>query len=289
MKVNKSNFLRFCGISIILLALIRCAFPSIAEKNSSQEMALNDGTDTLSLQDSANIKSQNAAKFPILSTSLKEKYGFIGEKPQTYSSLKPVKFTNNKGEFVPHRIYSVPSFAKAFPDSNHVQLAAAKFLGVPPVANRKEAESKKSGLVYAASSPYYVTTKMTRSIPYLVPQAYVLLNDIGRNFFDSLSVKGIPLHKIMVTSVLRTKEDVINLRKHNKNATENSTHQYGTTFDITYLRFKSVDDINGKPSRTVRNDTLKWVLSEVLNDLRNQKRCYVKYEKKQSCFHITVR
>jgi hypothetical protein len=42
-------------------------------------------------------------------------------------------------------------------------------------------------------------------------------------------------------------------------------------------------------SREVRNDTLKFVLSEVLRDLREQGRCYIKYEVKQGCFHMTVR
>ena len=41
--------------------------------------------------------------------------------------------------------------------------------------------------------------------------------------------------------------------------------------------------------RKVRNDTLKWILSEVLNDMRRQNRCYIKYEVKQGCFHITVK
>jgi hypothetical protein len=30
-------------------------------------------------------------------------------------------------------------------------------------------------------------------------------------------------------------------------------------------------------------------LAEVLNDMRKQGRCYIKYEVKQSCFHITTR
>jgi hypothetical protein len=41
--------------------------------------------------------------------------------------------------------------------------------------------------------------------------------------------------------------------------------------------------------RYVRDDTLKWVLCEVLRDIRRQERSYVKYEVKQGCFHITVR
>ena len=32
-------------------------------------------------------------------------------------------------------------------------------------------------------------------------------------YFDSLQIKGIPLHKIIVTSILRTKDDVAKLRK----------------------------------------------------------------------------
>jgi hypothetical protein len=39
----------------------------------------------------------------------------------------------------------------------------------------------------------------------------------------------------------------------------------------------------------VSPDTLKLVLSEVLRDLRESEACYVKYELKQGCFHITAR
>ena len=137
--------------------------------------------------------------------------------------------------------------------------------------------------------PYFYVDALHSSIPYLVPRASVLLEDIGRNFFDSLQIKGVPLHKIIVTSVLRSKDDVARLRGHNGNATENSCHLYGTTFDICYNRYKTVSDPNGPARRQVQNDTLKWVLSEVLRDLRLQKRCYVKYEVKQGCFHITTR
>jgi hypothetical protein len=122
-----------------------------------------------------------------------------------------------------------------------------------------------------------------------VPHAAVLLQDIGQAFFDSLYVKGLPLHRIIVTSVLRSQEDVAKLRRRNGNATENSCHLYGTTFDICYNRYETVEDPDGPARRAVRNDTLKWVLSEVLRDMREQGRVYVKYEVKQGCFHMTVR
>ena len=189
----------------------------------------------------------------------------------------------------PHRIYSVSSYDKAFPDSNAVQLQAANQWGVPPVKNRADAEARKKELVYVASSPYYHVDPLRQSIPYLVPRAAVLLQDIGQAFFDSLYIKGIPLHRLIVTSVLRTEEDVARLRRFNQNATENSCHLYGTTFDICYNRYETVEPPEGPRRRQVRDDTLKFVLSEVLRDMREQGRCYIKYEKKQSCFHMTVR
>ena len=188
-----------------------------------------------------------------------------------------------------HKIRSVASYAEAFPDTNGLQLTAANRWGVTPVKNREDAEARKRELVYVAANPYYHVDPLYSSIPYLVPRAAVLLQDIGQAFFDSLYVKGVPLHKIIVTSVLRSQEDVVKLRRRNGNATENSCHLYGTTFDICYNRYKTVENPDGPHRREVRNDTLKWVLSEVLRDMRESERCYIKYEVKQGCFHMTVR
>ena len=186
-------------------------------------------------------------------------------------------------------IRSVASYTEAFPDTNAVQLVAARQWGVTPVKNREDAESRKRELVYIGSNPYYHVDPLYSSIPYLVPRAAVLLQDIGRAFFDSLYVKGVPLHQLIVTSVLRSQDDVVKLRRRNGNATENSCHLYGTTFDICYNRYKTVENPDGPRRRQVQSDTLKWVLSEVLRDMRQQERCYIKYEVKQGCFHMTVR
>ena len=181
-----------------------------------------------------------------------------------------------------HRILSVPSYKVAFPDSQSVQIVAANKWGVRPVKNRVDAEQRKRELVYVGVSPYYHVDPLRSSIPYLVPRAATLLQDIGQAFFDSLYQKGVPMQQLIVTSVLRTMEDVARLQRHNGNATDNSCHLYGTTFDICYNRYNPIE-------QPVRNDTLKWVLSEVLRDMRQQGRCYIKYEVKQGCFHMTVR
>ena len=116
-----------------------------------------------------------------------------------------------------------------------------------------------------------------------VPRAATLLRTIAANFKDSLSSKGLPSYSIIVTSVLRTNESLKKLRRRNLNASANSAHLFGTTFDIAYARFKK------SAFRETETDKLKSVLAEVLRDLRNEKRCYVRYEYKQGCFHITVR
>lgn len=128
---------------------------------------------------------------------------------------------------------------------------------------------------------------LTHSIPYLVPRAKILLAKIGCNFIDSLANKGLNPNQFIVTSILRTKADVKKLRKRNINASETSAHFHGTTFDISYNRFHKVE--NGIPMQDVSTDTLKTVLAEVLRDLQKEKQCYVKYELKQGCFHITAR
>jgi hypothetical protein len=188
-----------------------------------------------------------------------------------------------------HPIRSVPSYRNTFPDNNDVQISSAISHGIRPLSSRDEMGAVSHNLVFMDSSPYYDVDKLTSSIPYLVPDAAVLVNDIGKAFLDSLQIKGIPLHKIIVTSVLRTKSDISKLRKGNVNATENSCHLYGTTVDICYNRFVTVEDPDGPSRRKVRNDSLKWVLSEVLRDFRKNDRCHIKYEVKQGCFHLTLK
>ena len=252
MRLTKKRYLLGFLAVVIVLACIRWSFPSVAAPRSAE----------------CGVKNENTLETDNHSTFLT---------PHSSPLRKP------------HRIRSVANYQEAFPDTNALQLTAANRWGVTPVANREDAESRKRELVYVGANPYYHVDPLYSSIPYLVPRAAVLLQDIGQAFFDSLYVKGVPLHKIIVTSVLRSQEDVTKLRRRNGNATENSCHLYGTTFDICYNRYKTVENPDGPRRREVRNDTLKWVLSEVLRDLRQQERCYIKYEVKQGCFHMTVR
>ena len=281
-------------MTVVILAMIRCIFPSVAEPRDSL-VAQNDSvvSKEAAPQEEEKIEKKNEKAPEKVIEKKKEEV----ETPQPQKpTLNPVtaiqspsRFFGPDGKPVKHRIYSVPSYRVTFPDSQSVQEVSAHKWGVRPVQNRAEAETRKAELVYVGSNPYFHVDKLRRSIPYLVPRASTLLQDIGRNFFDSLQVKGVPLHKIIVTSVLRSKDDVAKLQRYNGNATENSCHMYGTTFDICYNRYMTVEDPDGPKRRQVHNDSLKWILSEVLRDLREDKQCWVKYEVKQGCFHITVR
>ena len=189
----------------------------------------------------------------------------------------------------PVRIWDV-KFAKEFNDKNDVQLEVAQAIGVPSVQNREAAEKLKTKLVKLEDTDTYVIDSLTHSIPYLIPSAKELLDDIGRIFQDSLSAKGLNPNKLIVTSVLRTEDDIAALRKHNVNASENSTHRYGTTFDLSYWRYVKIPELRGRPYEDVPPEYLRATLSQVLKDLHDQgNRCFVKYEKKQNCFHITVK
>ncbi len=268
MKITKNQYLAAFSMIVLLLAITRIVFPMIADGNRDAE---------------ENVVSQQQPEQEVVNAVPEKVEDVVKVEDSSHS-----RFFNNDGTPVKHRIFSVPRYTDAFPDSQQVQIVAACKWGVSPVKDRQDAESRKKELVYMAVSPYYHVDKMYRSIPYLVPRAAVLLSDMGRAFYDSLQLKGIPIHQFIVTSVLRTQDDVVKLRNYNGNATENSCHLYGTTFDICYNRYKTVEPPQEK-RRAVRNDSLKFVLSEVLNDMRKSQRCYVKYEVKQGCFHITVR
>lgn len=286
MKISPKRYTQAFGVTVVLLAMLRCTHPELAFAPSEKALGQADSVavaDSLAASDS--LRTELAAQSAAISKKEVASVPVAAPRPLG----RPSRFFAADGTPVKNRIYSVPHFGNTFPDQNDVQLVAAARHGVKAVVDRADAERRKSELVYVGSSPFYhIDSRMRSSIPYLVPRAAILLQDIGRSFFDSLQTKQIPLHKVIVTSVLRSKADVEKLRRRNSNATENSCHLYGTTFDICYNRYHTVEDPDGPRRRQVRNDSLKWVLSEVLRDMREQKRCLVKYEVKQGCFHITV-
>ena len=168
---------------VVLLALVRLIFPSVAAPRLSAEEMLNDSTqvelaESKTDKETAESSAVNAKveKDSIKKAEETKKITEETEKPlvpvkaEPIPLSKPSKFFNADGTLVKHRIWSVASYKEAFPDSQSVQYASARRWGVESVQNRQEAESRKRELVYVGSNPYYFVDKMNRSIPYLVPR-----------------------------------------------------------------------------------------------------------------------
>lgn len=173
---------------------------------------------------------------------------------------------------------------RAFNDSNYLHIATAEKIGIKPVNSLRNAWEGGRKLQRLESCEAFYLDNLTHSLPYLVPKAHKLLTDIGLAFRDSLRQRGGGDYRVKVTSVLRTPRLVKRLRRRNRNAVDTSAHLYGTTFDISYAKF--ICDSTRTP-RT--QEDLKNLLGEVVDQMRRQGRCYVKYEYKQACFHITAR
>ena len=179
------------------------------------------------------------------------------------------------------------NYNREFNDFNNLHMEEALKNGLTPLETRADTINQLDMLVRLPDElDLYKQYDITHSIPYVVSSAAKLLIDIAQNFRDSLYSKEMPLYKIYLTSITRTDEDIKRLSKRNINASDNSAHRYGTTMDISWKRFDKLDLHNPED---VSPDRLKLVLGEVLFDLKNDERCYVKHERRQACFHITVR
>ena len=168
-------------------------------------------------------------------------------------------------------------YERSFNDMQNKQKAAALANGLAPFKSRAEIEENFNKLrltrklVHIESNPKYIVRELTSSSPYVVPKVRDLLEDIAVRFQEKTHSKT----RIVVTSVLRTEEDVAKLRKTNVNASTNSCHCNATTIDISYVRF-GVDRVRPRD-----NYQLRLALAQTLHELRNEGRCYVKIERKQ--------
>ena len=156
---------------------------------------------------------------------------------------------------------------------------ASKSFNVKLLETSKNVESyqKKGKLTSVKNSGKgYTTQKLDYSRPFLVSKAKNTLEKLGSKF--AKDNKG---STFTVTSVTRTLEDQCRLRKVNKNASLGiSSHNYGNSFDISYVRF------NGKHQQNAKLDA---ALEKVLKHYEKAGRLYYIKEKQQSCYHVTVR
>ena len=179
-----------------------------------------------------------------------------------------------------------------YKDFNDKHLAYAKKLGIKPFKTEKAFRDEKDELIgdgkleKVSNGSQYIINKLGHSHPYLVPKAVKLLDDIGDRFQDKLDENDKGNYYFRVSSLLRTGESQRKLGKSNSNAAQNSSHLYGTTFDIAYK------NVVKKPfpwmRREVADASVIKLLSDAIGELRKEGRCLVVTEYKEKCFHITV-
>ena len=187
-------------------------------------------------------------------------------------------------------------------DRNALQLEAARRFGLrAPLETRQAAEAATAGLTFIESCDAYTVDSLEYSIPFLTAAAETLVRDIGEAFRDSVRAAEEGEYRIIVTSVLRTVEDVERLRASgNRNAVPNSTHCFATTFDLSYERFyrlasadewmNAVSDPHDVADILYADpERLTNILVGIVTRYRSQRRCYAIFERGENCIHITVR
>jgi len=180
-----------------------------------------------------------------------------------------------------------------YQDFNALHLIYAKKNGTAPFKTNKEFDDgigelvRDDKLVKITDNSYYRICKLTHSHPYLTPKAEEFLDDLGKRFQKKLDEKGLPEYYFQISSLLRTKENQKKLSRTNGNATAVSSHMYGTTFDIPYTTVIKRTFLWNEAE--VTNGNASKLLSEALGELRKEDRCVVVTERKEACFHITVK
>jgi hypothetical protein len=180
-----------------------------------------------------------------------------------------------------------------YKDLNETHLKYAKLNGIQGFKTNKGFRDnldrliEDGKLVHIENTKYYVIKKLTHSHPYLTPKAGLLLEEIGKRFHRQLSENDLKKYRYQVSSLLRTGETQRSLSRSNVNASSNTSHLYGTTFDISYKH------VNRKilPGYSVAVSDAKAIrtLSKVLGELRKEGKCVIVTERKEACFHITAR
>ncbi len=192
-------------------------------------------------------------------------------RPESYGRIKVDKYRDYNSL---HLKYARRNGITAFKNS------AAMHKALPHLLKEKK-------LVKIKKTKYYVIQHLSHSHPYLTPRAENLLNEIGKRFHKKLKENGMGNYKYQISSLLRTKESQKSLSRSNVNASSNTSHLYGTTFDINYSSIVK----RPLPFMNVRVQDPKAIklLSEAIGELRREGKCVVVTERIEKCFHITVR
>lgn len=203
------------------------------------------------------------------------------------------------------------------------ELALRRFLGAQHVARARElgvrvrtgAEADsllaQGGLVQLEDSTRHWIVREDVSPAYVVPPLRTLLEVLADRFQARLAEMGLPPYRLEVTSALRTSERQEELRGANANAAAGvSSHEFGTTVDLSYAAFappadlpvdlladvpadfaphlERIVDLALESLSARKSRELGAIFSQVLQEAQSEGLALVIYERQQTVYHLTV-
>ena len=199
---------------------------------------------------------------------------------------------------------------RRFRNADHV--ARARQLGVRAVSDSMIDSLVSVGrFVELEDSTRFWVVRRGPSPAYVVPSMQSLLEELGTRFQDRLADLGLPPYRMEVTSALRTADRQAELRRTNGNAAAGvSSHEFGTTVDLSYAAFAPPAEVPrnllaGVPSELTphierivdlafesvsarKSRELGAIFSQVLEEAQNEGLVLVIYERQQTVYHLTV-
>ena len=195
---------------------------------------------------------------------------------------------------------------------NAAHVTQARALGVCGVSSALTDSLLAAGrLVQLEDSTHHWIVRRGTSPAYVVPHVRTLLEVLGERFQERLAAMGLPPYRLEVTSALRTSERQAQLRRSNANAAAGvSSHEFGTTVDLSYAAFAPPADppgeiLTGVPTEFAphlerivdlalesvsarKSRELGAIFSQVLEEAQAEGLALVIYERQQTVYHLTV-
>jgi len=195
---------------------------------------------------------------------------------------------------------------------NAAHVARARALGVRALSDEVTDSLLATGqLIQLEDSTHHWIVRRGSSPAYVVPHMRTLLEVLGTRFQERLAEMELPPYRLEVTSALRTTARQAELRRSNANAAAGvSSHEFGTTVDLSYAAFAPPADPPGEILVGIPNEfalhverivdlalesvsarksrELGAIFSQVLREAQAEGLVLVIYERQQTVYHLTV-
>lgn len=196
---------------------------------------------------------------------------------RTQEEIEPEFREPEKIEVDPNELLPFPGRLKR--DSYAEHLEATQLQRLEHIADDYQLFLKINDhtLVEIDSGKGYQVDTLIHSFAFLTPKAKEVLEKLGLAF-ERLEGDG---KFFSISSATRTEKQQKSLKRRNRNAVySNSSHSYGISFDISYIRFNGIRSWDHRAQKN---------LETVLHHFQQTDKIYVIKESGQSCYHVTVR